>query len=365
MRSNSIKALPSGPKVLIQPQRGRYAQTVRAHATSRARMRKRLVAEATPVTSDVGADRPPAVPSIRASQVLREILTKNPKAKNFTVQQIVDAIGENQVATSLVFFSIPGMLPIPGTSNLSGIPAGLIAGQMIAGKTEIKLPAFILRRSVPRRSLAVAIYAILPVLEIAEKAAKPRQLWASHPAVQRVLGVFILLLALVIALPFFGFNVAHAASIFIISLGLAEHDGVAILIGVLAGLASLILLTGADLSIGALRFGAIDWMKKMLKKVGLKWAAKLGFRWAARYLKKRSVQWTTLVLLEWAELLLDPQGSARIKANKPKRNALKITRKSSSVRRGQNLASGSARRAYTQAAERSPISKRTARSIQR
>ena len=134
MRSNSIKALPSGPKVLIQPQRGRYAQTVRAHATSRARMRKRLVAEATPVTSDVGADRPPAVPSIRASQVLREILTKNPKAKNFTVQQIVDAIGENQVATSLVFFSIPGMLPIPGTSNLSGIPAGLIAGQMIAGK---------------------------------------------------------------------------------------------------------------------------------------------------------------------------------------------------------------------------------------
>jgi hypothetical protein len=362
MRSTSIKTVPSVPNRLS---RGGYASVAGSDATSHAKVRKSLAAETLPTNSALSAQRVPAAPSVRTSHVLREILAKNRTAKSFTVQEIVDAIGENQVATSLVFFSIPGMLPIPGTSNLSGIPAGLIAGQMIAGRTEIKLPTFILRRSVPRRSLAVAIYAILPVLEMAEKAAKPRQLWASHPAVQRVLGVFILLLALVIALPFFGFNVAHAASIFIISLGLAEHDGLAILIGVLAGLASLILLTGASLSIRALRFGAVDWVKKMLKKVGLKWAAKLGFRWAARYVKKRSVQWTTLVLLEWAELLLDPQASAHIKGNKPKKNALKVARKSSSVRRGQNLARRSARRSYTQAMERSPASKRSTRSIQR
>jgi len=363
MRSNSIDAAPSVTGLSRRFGRGHGSSEAGAGTTSSATVRKSIVAAGLPRPPRPSAHPVAAAPSIRTSQVLREILTKNPKAKSFTIQEVVDAIGENRVATSLMFFSIPGMLPVPGTSNLRGVPAGLIAAQMIAGRTELKLPHFILRRSVPRRSLAVAIYAILPVLEIAEKATKPRQLWASHPAVQRVLGVFILLLALIIALPFFGFNVAHAASIFIISLGLAEHDGLAILIGVLAGLASLILLTGVGLSVRALRLGAVDWVKKMLKKVGLKWAAKMGFRWGSRYLKKRSVQWTTLVLLEWAELLLDSNASASINGKKPKRRALKVARKGSPVRRGQAVARGSARR--TPATTHSPVTKRTARSIQR
>jgi hypothetical protein len=320
-------------------------------------MRKTLI-EATKSTSVVfpasSVNRAPEVPSIRTSRLLREILTKHPRAKSFTVKQIIDEIGKHRLGSSLIFFSIPGMLLVPGTSNLGGVPAGVIAGQMIAGKTEIKLPQFILRRSVPRRSLAVAIYAILPVLEMAEKATKPRQLWTSHPVVQRILGVFILLLALVIALPIFGFNVPHAASIFIISLGLAEKDGLAILIGVLAGLASLVLLTGANLSVKAFRFGIVAWGKKMLKKTGLKWAAKVGLRWATSFLKKRSMQWTTLVLLEWAELLLDPQASSRHRiARKPQKSGLKLARKGSAVRRGQKLVRPSVRRSPLRTAKRS------------
>jgi len=170
---------------------------------------------------------------------------------------------------------------------------------------------------------------------------------------------------LLIALPLFGFNVAHAASIFIISVGLAEHDGLAILIGVLAGLASLILLTGASLSVKALHLGAVDWVKKMLKKVGIKWAAKLGFRWAAKYLKKRSLQWTTLVLIEWAGLLLDPNASSEIEGKPPRKPALKAARKGFAVRRGQQLARPAADRSYTQATKRGSVTKRSARSIQR
>jgi hypothetical protein len=365
MRSNSIKTRSTSPKVVNGLDRDGRFKAVSAGATFEGRPPKKLAAVTNPASAAISVNRAPDVPSIRTSQMLREILTKNPTAKHFTVKQIVDSIGESRVETSLIFFSIPGMLPVPGTSKLCGIPAGLIAGQMIAGRTQIKLPQFILRRSVPRRSLAVAIYAILPVLEMAEKAAKPRQLWASHPAVQRALGVFILLLALVIALPIFGFNVAHAASIFIISLGLAEQDGLAILIGVLAGFAPLILLTGASFSVKALHFGAVDWMKRMLKKVGLKWAAKLGSKWAAKFLKKRSLQWTTLLLLEWAELLLDPQALSRINGNKPTKHALKVARKGSAVRRGQKLARPSVRRSQVQATERPSVTKRSALSIQR
>jgi len=141
------------------------------------------------------------------------------------------------------------MLPIPGISTLVVIPTGTIAGQMIAGKKQIRLPKFILKRTVPRRSLAVAIHTILPILEKAEKVAKPRWQWASHPAAQRILGLFIFILALAIAFPIPGFNVPQAISIFIIALGLVEKDGLTILIGVIAGLASLVLLGGVVMGI--------------------------------------------------------------------------------------------------------------------
>jgi hypothetical protein len=199
--------------------------------------------------ASTSAKRTKALPAIRTSQVLREILRKNPTVKNFTVKQIVESIGDTAFGTSLMFFSIPGMLPIPGISTLVVIPTGTIAGQMIAGKKQIRLPKFILKRTVPRRSLAVAIHTILPILEKAEKVAKPRWQWASHPAAQRILGLFIFVLALAIAFPVPGFNVPQAISIFIIALGLVEKDGLTILIGVIAGLASLALLGGVVMGI--------------------------------------------------------------------------------------------------------------------
>jgi hypothetical protein len=199
--------------------------------------------------SVTGTRKAKALPAVRTSQILREILTKNPTVKNFTVKQIVESIGDTAFGTSLMFFSIPGMLPIPGISTLVVIPTGTIAGQMIAGKKQIRLPKFILKRTVPRRSLAVAIHTILPILEKAEKVAKPRWQWASHPAAQRILGLFIFILALAIAFPIPGFNVPQAISIFIIALGLVEKDGLTILIGVIAGLASLVLLGGVVMGI--------------------------------------------------------------------------------------------------------------------
>jgi len=236
MRSRSIKSDSTSPSCVDRLDRGGSFAPASAGAALKGGMRKRITAVTKSANPVLTTKKARAVPSIRTSQVLREILTKNPTVKNFTVKRIVDSLGDSRAGTSLMFFSVPGMVPVPGTSNLSGIPAGTIAGHMIAGKTEIKLPRFILKRSVPRRSLAVAIHAILPFLEKAEKAAKPRWPWASHPAAQRILGMFIFLLALAVAFPILGFNLPHAAAMFIISLGMVEQDGVAILIGVIAGL---------------------------------------------------------------------------------------------------------------------------------
>jgi hypothetical protein len=240
-------------------------------------------------------------PAQRASRALREILTRNPKVKHFTVEHILNSLGDKNAGNALLFFSIPGMVPVPDAANLVGAAAGAVAGQMIVGRTEIKLPAALLKRTVPRRSLAVAINVILPVLERAEKAVRPRWSWATHVIAQRLLGFVVFLLALTIAFPFLGFDMLHAAALFIISLGLVEKDGLAIMIGIVAAIASLLLVTGLRFSSRILFTKIVSWLRTA--------AVRLGLNWLAAALKKLGLKWASILELKWTELLLlwDPE----------------------------------------------------------
>lgn len=191
-----------------------------------------------------------ATENLRTSQVLRNLLEKNPGVENFTVEQIVSSIGNTSFGASLMFFSIPEVIPIPipAISALVVLPTAVISTQMVAGKRQIRLPKFLLKRTVPRKAVAVAIKAILPFLEKAEKRMKRRWEWATNPLAQRLLGIFIFLLALSIAFPIPGFNMPQAVAIFIIALGLVEKDGLVVIAGVLIGLAAMAVL-------GAVVFG--------------------------------------------------------------------------------------------------------------
>jgi hypothetical protein len=182
----------------------------------------------------------------RTSQILRDLLADNPDLQEFTVEKIVNSIGESSFGTSLMFFAIPEVvpIPIPGIAAIVVIPTAVISAQMAMGQRQIRLPKFMLKKTVTRKSLAAAIHAILPFLEKVERVAKPRWKWATTPLAKRLLGVFIFILALAIAFPMPGFNMPQAISTFIIALGLVEDDGKLVAAGVLAGLASLALLGG-------------------------------------------------------------------------------------------------------------------------
>ncbi|ACB95318.1 exopolysaccharide biosynthesis protein [Beijerinckia indica] len=293
-------------------------------------------------------------PSVRASQVLREILSKNPKVEHFSVKHILDSIGHAPNGTSLMFFSMPGIVPMPGTSDLAGVPAGMIAGQMIAGKSEFKLPKFILEKSVPRRSLAVIIHIILPFLEKAEMATKPRLIWANHPAAQRILGVLLFLLALAIAFPMFGFNLQHAAAIFTISLGMVENDGLVILIGVIAGIASLVLFF-SSFSCKALRKKTLDIMKTL--------SAKFSFDWMGMILKKLGSILINVLSSEWTRLLSwwNPEAPARRTASKKAQQTSKQKlQKRSAIAHNRKRADRSVLRAKTKSVRPSPSQARAA-----
>jgi len=215
--------------------------------------RKAPAKKRTAVRSETKRSEKTEARPVRTSKILRELLEKNPD-KNFTVQKIVDSLGgTSSFGTSLLAFSIPEVLPIPipGLFTVVVIPTGIISAQMIAGNKQLKLPKFLLKRSIPRKALATAIHSILPILEKTEKYVKPRWQWAVHPVSKRFIGAFIFLLAAAIALPVPWTNMPLAISIFVISLGLIEKDGKMITLGILIGLASLAL-------VGGLIFGALS-----------------------------------------------------------------------------------------------------------
>ena len=230
---------------LVGPAPGASAVRTRRSATPRAKAAGRSRR-----TQAKTAPAPEAAPNLKTSQILRQLLENNPD-KSFTVEKISASLGTSSFGASLLAFSIPEVLPIPvpGMSAIVAVPTAIISGQMIAGYKEIRLPKWLLKRSVPRKAIAGAIKAILPALERAERATKPRGRWVNHPLTKRLLGVFIFLMAFIIALPVPGTNIPPAIAIFVTSLGMIERDGLMIALGVLIGLASLVLIGGITLGL--------------------------------------------------------------------------------------------------------------------
>jgi hypothetical protein len=243
--------------------------------------------------------------TVRTSDVLRGILTKNPDVKAFSVQRILASIGPD-IETSLMMFSHPGIVPVPRPAGVVALPTAALAYQLVSGKRQIRLPRYVLKKTVSRKALAVAIHAALPVLQATEKFVRPRWRWVQHASARRAIGIFIFLLAVAVAFPLFGFSPLHATSIFVMALGMAEQDGLAVLIGVTVGLLSLAAVAASGASARALRQKATRWLRKLGQKVGLevlgRWLRHHGYDKLAALL---SFEWSRLLLL-W-----DPERARR------------------------------------------------------
>jgi hypothetical protein len=256
-----------------------------------------------------------AGPSLmRVSEVLRGILSNNPGVETFTVEDILSSIGDHAFEASLMMFALPAIIPIPRSRGMMALPTGAIACQMVAGQKQIRLPRFIRRKCVSRKALAVAIHAIVPILESAESVVRPRWSWVNHAIWRRLIGLFVLVLVIAIAFPLFGFNALHAASILVISLGMAEKDGLAVMIGVVAGVVSLAIVV-SGVSLRSVR-------TKVVKRL-LKLSRKLGFTLLARYLDRiGQTLLAKLLRFNWSSLLLrwDPERRAARAAWTPARD---------------------------------------------
>jgi hypothetical protein len=172
-----------------------------------------------------------AVPE-RTSRIF-ERLAAQANGERTSVGTIVDALYDRSFGVLIILFALPNaILPL---AWVLGLPIILFTVQMAVGRQEPWLPDIMRRQSMNRETFVKVISFAARYLAKIETWLKPRWNFLTTNSMERVLGVYMTFLTLVLLIPAPFGNYLPAFGLGIIAAGLLEKDGLAILIGSVIG----------------------------------------------------------------------------------------------------------------------------------
>ena len=183
---------------------------------------------------------------LRFSDIVKMLAAR----EDTSVATLVVVLGERAFGALMFILAIPNIIPTPpGTSAILGLPLLFLTFQLMVGRTTLWLPHFISKRVIRKEVLQGFAKRLLPPLTRIEKLVGARLTWlASSPLAERLLGLVACVLALILFLPIPLGNILPATGIAVLAIGLAERDGLAVVMGHLLALTSvgvLVLLSSA------------------------------------------------------------------------------------------------------------------------
>lgn len=200
-----------------------------------------------------GPGKPKAKPS-RLSDIVKSIDTQ----QDMTIGQLVDSLGERAFGALMFIFAVPNIIPTPpGTSAILGLPLVILTYQVMMGRQSLWLPQAVRKRQISRNLLQTFVAKILPVMARLERILRPRfGFVVSSDLAERVIGLVAFPLALILFLPIPFGNIPPAAAIACLALGLAERDGLAVLLGYVLSAVSVVILAAISsaLYVGVVAF---------------------------------------------------------------------------------------------------------------
>lgn len=178
-----------------------------------------------------------------------------------SIGDLLELAGDRAFGALLFVFALPNVVPTPpGTSALLGLPLVLLAIQFALGRKTPWLPKVVTQRSIARSDLAAMTRRINPMLQRVERVLKPRLGLFVTPPAERLLGLTMVLLAVLIFLPIPLGNIVPAIAICLIALSLIEHDGLVVALGATIGIVSVLLVWGAVLALLRAALAAFDYL---------------------------------------------------------------------------------------------------------
>ena len=183
-----------------------------------------------------------------------------------TLREIIAVLAGRAWELLMILFVLPFLLPVsvPGTSTPLGLTVAVIAAQLAFGRLPW-LPRRLLDRELPAGFLGKVLGATEGVVKFLERALRPRlpAITAARWLNALHLGVALaaaLLLALPLPIPFT--NTLPGWTILLLAAGLMERDGVFVLAGYVAMVATIVLFV----SVGAAAGGTFSAMWLWLAK---------------------------------------------------------------------------------------------------
>ncbi|WP_157970939.1 exopolysaccharide biosynthesis protein [Pseudogemmobacter bohemicus] len=171
-------------------------------------------------------------------------LANDESRERVAIGDMLDIMRARAFGALLLIFAFPNILPSPpGLAGVLGLPLIFLATQMMLGQAPW-LPDFIAKRSMSRAVFASMVAKIDPWIRRAESLMHPRLEVLASPGAQRVLGLVCLILAIALALPVPFANLAPAAAISVIGLGILQRDGLWIALGLVGAAIALAWVAG-------------------------------------------------------------------------------------------------------------------------
>ena len=179
----------------------------------------------------MGAER--AVPE-RTSEIVARVAQQN-GGDSITVGRLMEALSDRSFGVIIILFALPNaILPI---AWVLGTPILLFAIQLVIGRQKPWLPEFMSRQEISRDTFTKIANYVVRYLSLMEQWLKPRWSWLTSGVAERVIGLWLVFLVLVLLVPVPFGNALPSFGISIIAAGLIQKDGGAILVGSLVGLA--------------------------------------------------------------------------------------------------------------------------------
>jgi hypothetical protein len=196
-----------------------------------------------PVRHDPNARR-------RLSEML-DAIANDPARETVAAVDVRDAMGDRAFGALMFFFAAPNTLPVnmPGVSVVLGLPMLFLALQLMIGLPVPWLPRFLLHKTFPRPGFARVLNHVVPWIRRAERLLRPRLTMLADGLFERVIGLACVVLAVVLILPIPFANTGPGIAICVLALALLERDGLATLLGLAIGTASIALAWGVILGI--------------------------------------------------------------------------------------------------------------------
>jgi hypothetical protein len=172
----------------------------------------------------------------RTSALLREYVASL-TGDRVSLGSLRDALDDRGFGVLLFLFAVPNLIPvnIPLISAVLGAPLVLLAAQLSYGRHKPWFPHWLTHQSVSRTNFEAVVLRAVPYLERAEKWLRPRIAPLLSWTGERLIGLFLLVLTIVLALPIPFGNWLPAFAICIIGLAMVEKDGLAVLLGIAVG----------------------------------------------------------------------------------------------------------------------------------